>query len=412
MNDNRQGMLLVIPVPFRQVNGTVLCELQAGNGLERWADGFGSVTVVAPLMTEAAAREDHSFVWRDTATLCEPQRFKFLLLPYTHTWVGFLFHYLVRRKELRARISSSRYLQFAISGLVNDWGALAALEARRQGRAYAIHSDTVAGSVLWDASKTASLGVRVRARILSGVLLRYHQYLMKGARLGLLNGQDTFNTYCGLCRNSHLIHDLHTKASDHIAEAELREKIASAEKDTCIRVIYAGRMEDLKAPLEWVQSIEIAVRAGAQLRATWVGSGSLFGEVSAYIRKKGLEPFIQLTGLESDRAVVLEKIRRAHVMVFTNKAKESPRCLLEALVSGTALAGYGSDYSRHLLQDYGGGVLTDRHDPPELAQLLLSLDKNRGALGTLLGQAARNGRRFTDEGVFRHRCELIKTHLD
>jgi glycosyltransferase involved in cell wall biosynthesis len=235
---------------------------------------------------------------------------------------------------------------------------------------------------------------------------------MKGARLGLLNGQDTFNTYGGFCRNSHLIHDLHTKANDHIADAELRDKIASAEKDTFLRVVYAGRMEDLKAPLEWVQSIEIAVRTGAQVRATWVGSGSLFGEVSAYIRKKGLEPFIHLTGLESDRAVVLEKIRRAHVMVFTNKAKESPRCLLEALVSGTALAGYGSDYSRHLLKDYGGGVLTQRHAPPELAKLLVFLDQNRAVLGKMIGEAAGNGRRFTDEGVFRHRCDLIKTHLD
>lgn len=405
-------MLLVLPLPFRRVNGKVFCELQAGNGLERWADGFGSVTVIAPLMTEAAAREDHTFVWRDTSTLCDPQRFQFLLLPGARTWIGFLFHYLVRRKELRARISSSRYLQFAISGLVGDWGALAALEAKRQGRAYAIHSDTVAGSVLWDASKTASVGVRVWARIFSVVLLRYHQYLMKGARLGLLNGQDTFNTYCGFCPNSHLIHDLHTKASDHIAEAELREKMASAEKDACIRVVYAGRMEDLKAPLEWVQSIEIAVREGAQIQATWVGSGSLFGEVRAYIRQKGLEPFIHLTGLEADRAVVLEKIRRAHVMAFTNKAKESPRCLLEALVSGTALAGYGSDYSRHLLKDYGGGVLTERHDPPELARLLVFLAQNRGVLGKMIGEATRNGRRFTDEGVFRHRCELIKTHLN
>jgi glycosyltransferase involved in cell wall biosynthesis len=99
-------------------------------------------------------------------------------------------------------------------------------------------------------------------------------------------------------------------------------------------------------------------------------------------------------------------------MAFTNKAKESPRCLLEALVSGTALAGYGSDYSRHLLRDYGGGVLTERHDPPELAGLLVFLDKNRGELGKMIGEAARNGRRFTDEGVFRHRCELIKTHLN
>jgi glycosyltransferase involved in cell wall biosynthesis len=412
MNEDRQGMLLVLPLPFRQVNGRVLCELQAGNGLERWADGFGSVTVIAPLMTEADARQDQTFVWRDTTTLREPHRFQFLLLPGAYTWVGFLFHYLVRRKELRARISSSRYLQFAISGLAGDWGAVAALEAKRQGRAYAIHSDTVAASVLWDASKTAGVGVRVRAKILSVLLLRYHQYLMKGARLGLLNGQDTFNTYRAFCPNSHLIHDLHTKASDQIGQAELREKIASAEQDACLRVVYAGRMEDLKAPLEWVRSIEMAVREGARIRATWIGSGSLFGEVSEYIRQKGLEPFIHLAGLEADRAVVLEKIRRAHVMAFTNKAKESPRCLLEALVSGTALAGYGSDYSRHLLKDYGGGLLTGRHDPSELAKLLLYLDQDRAALGRLIGEAARNGRRFTDEGVFRHRCELIKTHLN
>ena len=47
---SEDGILLVLPVPFKQLaDGRLLCEEQATNGIDQWAGQFSHVTVVAPV---------------------------------------------------------------------------------------------------------------------------------------------------------------------------------------------------------------------------------------------------------------------------------------------------------------------------------------------------------------------------
>ena len=50
---SEDGILLVLPVPFKKLaDGRLLCEEQATNGIDQWAENFSHVTVAAPVLSE------------------------------------------------------------------------------------------------------------------------------------------------------------------------------------------------------------------------------------------------------------------------------------------------------------------------------------------------------------------------
>ncbi|MBW4691412.1 MAG: glycosyltransferase [Lyngbya sp. HA4199-MV5] len=408
---SRKGMLLVLPVPLRLVGDRLLFEAQACNGLEQWADNFGFVTVASLLMPESLAAEQTNIVWRDTATLADPQRFEFVPLPWAYSIPLFLTHYRATQALLAQLVKRSRYLQFCLGGLVGDWAAVGAIAAHRQKRPYAIHTDWVEHEHIRQVSKGTGLPKRLKANVLSVAMEKYNAWIIRRAALGLWHGADCYSAYSPLCNNSFLIHDIHTKASDTIAPAALSEKVNAVLHNEPIHICYAGRMEPMKAPLDWLKAVERAHRLGINLKATWLGAGSLLGEMQRLIADRGLESVVELAGFESDRDRLLQKIRAAHVMLFTHITSESPRCLIEALISGTAIVGYQSDYADDLVKELGGGAFVPIHQWEKLGDLIATLSNDRPRLATLVQQAGENGKRFNSEVVFRERSELLKAHL-
>jgi glycosyltransferase involved in cell wall biosynthesis len=408
---NQKGMLLVVPVPFRAKGNQLLLESQACTGLERWADNFESVIVVAPTVPESIAEANKTVNWRDTATLADPKRFEFVPLPWAYSVLKFMSCYRSARASVAELISRCRYLQFAIGYLYGDWAAVAALEARKQGRAYAIHTDRVEHEVIVRTAKGANLKTRLRTRVVAPMMARYHQHLIKNCALGLWNGQDCYAAYSPFCTNNHLIHDIHTKPSDAISNKELIEKVKRATSDETIRICYAGRIDAMKAPLDWVQAVERARDSGVDLHATWMGDGALFDEMKAAIAQRGLNSCIELTGFEQNRERVLKTIRESHLMLFTHITAESPRCLIEALICGTPIIGYHSKYVEDLVKDFGGGMFVPVKDWKQLGDLVVALSKDRQCLSQLIKEAAENGARFNEEVIFRQRSELIKSNL-
>ncbi|HEY9641050.1 MAG TPA: glycosyltransferase, partial [Coleofasciculaceae cyanobacterium] len=124
-----------------------------------------------------------------------------------------------------------------------------------------------------------------------------------------------------------------------------------------------------------------------------------------------LDSCIELYGLERDRAKLLQKIRESHLMPFTHITPESPRCLIESLVSGTPIVGYESQYVEELTEHYGGGAFVPVHDWQKLGELIAALYHDRSRLSQLIQEAGTNGARFNDEAVFQERSQLIKQHL-
>lgn len=402
------SMYLVLPVPFRIVDGRTYVESQAANGLDRWADNFDRLLVAAPVIPDQQLDNLAGFTWCDIDALQHRDRIVCQPLPWAYTPAPFLRQLPATRRLIAESIGQSQHLQFAIGGLVGDWAAIAALEAINQQRRYSIHTDRVEHDLIRKTAFTGSPVRRLRVAIEAPLIERYHRHIICHCSLGLWHGDDCFRAYSPWCHESHLVHDIHTKPEDLIDDTTLAAKIASIRIAPHLELCYVGRLDPMKAPIEWLQAIATARDLGAQIKATWYGEGSLLAAAKAETRRLNLDTIVTFPGFIASRAELLQRIRAAHALVFTHVTPESPRNLLESLVSGTPILGYDNPYAVDLLRSHGGGAVVPVHDIKALGKLIATIASDRERLAEMTIQAAQNGRRFTDAVVFTERSALIK----
>lgn len=402
-------MFLGLPVPFLVRGGVVHLEEQACNGLRRWLVDFDHLIVAAPSIPEhMAATSAATVVWKDVLDLQSQKLVTLVPLPWAYEIGAFAKSYRSTRALLAKHVTQARYLQFAIGSLAGDWAAVAALEAIRQKKRFAIHTDRVEHEVLLEVTRNSGFLRRNKARIDAALMVRYHRHLIEKCSLGLWHGSDCFEAYSRWCKNSFNIHDVHTKPEDCIDEIALQAKIQDLDTSATINICYAGRLDPMKAPLEWLKAIAVARDLKAPVRAVWFGDGPLRKEVEEEIARLKLGDIVELPGFVKDRAKLLSAMRRSHILLFTHVTPESPRCLLESLLSGTPIVGYKNKFAAELTESLGGGSFTDVHDWETLGNRIATLASNRPELRQLTVDAASNGQRFSDVKVFAERSELIK----
>ena len=110
-----------------------------------------------------------------------------------------------------------------------------------------------------------------------------------------------------------------------------------------------------------------------------------------------------------DHKQTMKELKSSDIFLFCHKTLESPRNLIEALQCGLPLVGYGTKYSQSLIEENGGGALTHSQDVTLLSNLLNALNSDPVRINDLSQKAVADGARFTDEGVFKHRSNLMKT---
>lgn len=406
-------LLLVLPVPFRREGSTLLFEAQACNGLERWAENFERIDLACPVKPNyPVPGEDSTILWRDIRELSCFNQVHFIELPWAFKLSDFVQNYLPIRQQLREAILMSRYLNFAIGGLVGDWAAVACVEAIQLGRPYSVWTDRVQHEVIRGTSRTRGLKSRLKNQLLTVPLMEhYHKYVISRSALGLFHGRDCYDAYAPYCSNSHIVHDVHLKPSDIVPAARLEQKVARIMSGEPLKIVYAGRLAEMKGPLDWMQVMAKLQQRGMEYQATWLGDGPLFHEAQSFVAENGLTEQVKLTGFVENRQQLLDYLRDADLFVFCHKTPESPRCLIEALMSGCALVGYDTPYPRDLVEGSTAAVLSAQHDVDALAEAIYALDQNRPLLASIVKELAQVGNRYSDEAVFRHRSELIKSHL-
>jgi glycosyltransferase involved in cell wall biosynthesis len=178
-----------------------------------------------------------------------------------------------------------------------------------------------------------------------------------------------------------------------------------------LRVCYAGRVEAQKAPLQWVRAIHEARALGAPVRATWLGDGSVLTEMRREVERLGLTDVIETPGFVTDRDRVIGTIRDSDLMLFTHLEPESPRVLIEALMSACPIVGYDRSHPSNLISVHGGGELYPLGDWQALGKALAALAADRPRLVELIRRAWRDGGRFDSDKMSRDRCALIRAHL-
>jgi glycosyltransferase involved in cell wall biosynthesis len=407
---SEDGLLLVLPVPFKKdADGRLLCEEQATNGIDQWAEHFSHVTVAAPVLREELQHGASTVLWRNPETLRHRDKVTLVPLPMAYTPVAFATLFAQGRRTLLEHIARNRFLSFGIGGLIGDWAALGARLAQARRLPYSIHTDRVEHELVFKLASQKSPLRRLKAQLVGRSMRAYHRGIIRGCTLGLWHGSDCFLAYSPWGRENHLIHDIHLKPADVISAAELAAKEQSATRGR-LRIAYAGRLDPMKAPLEWLRALGAARDLGVEFEAVWLGDGPLHDDFHACLDQLGLRDKVRAPGFISERATLLAELRRAHVFVFTHVTPESPRCLLEALISGSPIVGYKSAFAEELTADRGGGAYVPVGDWQVLGAKIAELAGNRSKLAGLIAEAAENGSRFNDEVVFRERSELIRRY--
>lgn len=405
----RDTLLIYAPVPlFRNVAGALLLEDQACNGLRLWAANFARVIAIMPLEAGPAPAQ-----WRELLPALGPEAARVEIVPLPSAWRAdrFLRALPAGRRVIRAALARADVLCLSIGGLIGDWGSVCCHEAHRMGRPHAIWTDRVESEVTRKNATTApQWRARLRARLAWRPMARLERKLIARASVGLFHGRETYEHYAPYARAAEMVHDIHLGRADHIAPEALAAKQAAAAKGP-LRILYAGRAEAMKGPLDWVGVLERLAAQGMDFTARWLGDGAELPAMRARVAAAGLADRIELPGMVADRAAVFAELRAAQLLMFCHKTPESPRILIEALVSGTPIVGYDGAFARDLIAGHGGGALVARDDVAALAGQVAALAADRPALARLIGQAAQDGAPFEDVAVFRHRCELLRHYL-
>ena len=130
------------------------------------------------------------------------------------------------------------------------------------------------------------------------------------------------------------------------------------------------------------------------------------------VSELGLSGFVETPGFIEDRREVLDMLAKFDILMFCHKTKESPRNLIQSLMCGTPIIGYGDAYSRDLISVHGGGRLVPSGDQAALAQVIIHLDEHRSELADLMRRSADDGARFDTVLVFKERSDLVKASVE
>jgi glycosyltransferase involved in cell wall biosynthesis len=406
------SLLLVTQVPLGLRNGTFFLDEHTCKDLAHWATDLGHVVMACPL--NPAPLFDNFAQYntiRAVADLPHADRIEIVPLPYAYKFSSFVRNYQKTRRLLSEKIQECDYLCFLASLIIGDWASVAALEAIRLQRDYAFLADRVEYEVIRRTLQSYSLKGRIKEMLTLPFTKPFIRHLVERSRLGLFQGFDCYEEFSPFCENAHCIYHVSTQKSDQISAEHLNQKLEDITLGHPLRICYVGRAEAMKGAIDWVNIIYRVHKAGINVQATWFGQGSLIPEMKHLAVQFGILDRIHFPGFVSDRQTVLEALRQHHLLMFCHKTPESPRCLIESLVSGCPIIGYRSAYAENLVKQCGGGIFVDLDDQPAIANQIIQLHQQREDLAQLVRQAAMSGKLYDEDTLFQQRSQLLKQRL-
>ncbi len=405
--DQPTSLLLVTHVPVRQGPGGPMIDEQTAAGIAQWCRHFDRVTFFG-IADDTAKHNASTGSWVNLSSLHDAKRCELAALPRAYDAGVMLRTYGPIRAKLRAAVGRHRHLCFTLGSLFGDWPAVAAHEAILQGRGYAAWIDRVESFIIRNKLAGASVSKRLVGGALLPLIEAKNGYLLRRSTVALLQGQDTYQHHAASAPDPHCTYDTHTHISDQIAPVALAEKTSRIRANEPVRIIYVGRAAAMKGPVDWLDVLEGLHRRQVPFFATWVGDGPELPMMRQRLAESAIAGAVELPGFEGDREVLLRRMRDSDVMLFCHKTPESPRCLIEALVSGCPIVGYETAYPRGLVMQKGGGAFAPQDNVTALVDRMAELHHDRNALARLVEAAAASGATYNEDAVYAHRAELMK----
>jgi colanic acid/amylovoran biosynthesis glycosyltransferase len=338
-------------------------------------------------------------------------RLDLIVLPEAYREDRYFRHLRAVRQLLKREIEQSTYLSFSPHAPF-DWPTLAAKIAANECRPYDIEADWDMENVSWMLWSTMRPGLnKVRKYLWFRKFIRDFEDCMRHSSVALLQGADVYQAYKEVAPNPYQVLNVQVTGEDFISADDLGAKIREIEGGQRLRITYAGRATDMKGPFDWLNAVGRLRELGIELHATWFGDGDQLEAMRAFVAQHQLSDRVSLPG-SVDRQQVMAEIRKSHLFLFCHLAAESPRCLVEALASGTPIVGYESGYARGLVANEGGGEFTEIGDWEALARVAADLDRDRARLAALVRDAHATALHFDRDAAIRERIDLIIRHQE
>ena len=404
-------ILQVFPSIVKEIKGELFIDVDWSDALRFYAENFDQVIFACPVSKSIHDTPDSGL--KNCKSVDQlPQwasKLEILPLPYAYKLNRFVFYKSRVRKILREYIQKASYLEFSPSSLIGDWAALASLEAIKMKCPYVISGDIVYSERMRFNIQSQPLWKRyVKEYSSIKPFEKAYSTILKNADLAFFQGQDVYDEYSPLPKTSHKIYHVTMTKEERIGSSQLEWQTTHLKQGQALKICYAGRAEALKGPLDWIYAINAAIKSGVNLEATWVGDGSLLGEMKSLSQKLNIAENIRFTGFVSNRIMLLKILSESNIFLFCHKTRESPRCLLEALGSGCALVGYEGVYPEGLVKTHGGGLFAPIDNWEGLSQLLVNINSDRIQLSQLIQNAYKSGELYDRDTAYMNRINLIK----
>ncbi len=400
-------LFMVIPPVVRLVNDRYEVEADFANNLSAYLRSFEHVTVACP----ASPNTNHSGIIRSVplAKISGYERSSYIALPYAYREDRYFLYYWSIKKRLRSEISKANFLLFSPHANY-DWSTLAAELAIQMNRKFDMEADWDGQSVVRLWLKEMPFGIRkIRKALMARSFSKRMNICFSHSAVALLQGQDVYNAYKDVAPNPRKVLNVQVSKEDQISSSLLAEKLTGIRAGKPLTICYAGRMIEMKGPLDWLAAIHGACQAGVDLHATWFGDGPMMAEMRHEVQRQNIGANVALPGVVG-RQDLLCQLWKTDIFLFCHKTGESPRCLGEALAAGCPLVGYDRAYPRDLVAKCGGGEFVQIGDSDKLADAVIALDRNRQRLEALVKAAAASGALLDRDTAMQERIELIKAY--
>lgn len=405
-NPRRQGrMLMVLPANLEMKDDEIILDGDFSHYLKFYLESFEKVVIACP-----AAKLGTFPTVASLGPMDQNDRLRIIVLPEPYREDRYMQSRRRVTSLLKEEIKNADFVVVAPHSAF-DWPTLAAELCMQVQKPYNMEADWNLQQVNWSTWKKLPFGINKLRRYL---WMRHHdpRYFraMRNSNIALLHGRDVFDAYKNIAPNPHLVNNIRLAPGDHISDNILHAKIAHISTKLRLNIVFAGRAIGMKGPMEWLSTLCRLKELGVPFDATWFGAGEMLPQMKAFVDANQLNGHVTIAG-QVARPIIFKALFRADIFMFCHLTRESPRNVVEALAAGVPIIGFGSPFSKHLVEIHGGGLFVETGDVEALAQAIMNLNNNRKELSALVSNAASSGRQFDRTVAITRRIELMKKYL-
>ena len=143
------------------------------------------------------------------------------------------------------------------------------------------------------------------------------------------------------------------------------------EKPKCFKIIHTGYMDSYRKGQDvLIKAIKKVIDKGYKIELTLIGDGDKRNEFEELVKKLKLEEIVLFKGLIKDKNVILDYLRKSHILVFPTQSEGLPRTIIEAMSQGLVCISSPVDGIPELLDEE---FLIDYNDSEGYANKIIEL---------------------------------------